>query len=157
MTAADQSRVCTRAATWSLRRVSSCSSDDRRERNGAQRGVSVEEPREALPDEELLSLAGFFRPYSRERQALAGAEAKSREASTESSEAPSPRKRCSACSWHSAIARREALAAVSCSVVHRCCRSCRKVNRRTRSSDDPKAAAKVRSENHRTGAQGRLP
>eukprot|EP00965_Chrysotila_dentata_P093378 3084923-Pleurochrysis_carterae.AAC.1 len=30
--AADESRVCTRAATWSLRRASSCSRDERRER-----------------------------------------------------------------------------------------------------------------------------
>eukprot|EP00965_Chrysotila_dentata_P107169 3541527-Pleurochrysis_carterae.AAC.1 len=73
MTAADESRVCTRAATWSLRRVSSCSIDDRRERLEAREGGtrrmvrsvgSVEQPREVLPDKELLSRA--------ERQALIG-------------------------------------------------------------------------------------
>eukprot|EP00965_Chrysotila_dentata_P071157 2351268-Pleurochrysis_carterae.AAC.1 len=37
-----------------------------------------------------------------------------------------------------------ALAAVSCCVVQRCCKSCSNVKSGTRSSEDPRAAAKVR-------------
>eukprot|EP00965_Chrysotila_dentata_P224956 6194486-Pleurochrysis_carterae.AAC.1 len=49
-----------------------------------------------------------------------------------------------------------ALAAVSCCVVQRCCRSCRNVNCGTRSSEEPRAAANVRSTNHAQGAPERL-
>eukprot|EP00965_Chrysotila_dentata_P106190 3506948-Pleurochrysis_carterae.AAC.1 len=48
----------------------------------------------------------------------------------------------------------DALAAVSCCVVQRCCKSCSNVKSRTRSSEDPRAAAKVRSINHGPGRAG---
>eukprot|EP00965_Chrysotila_dentata_P219663 6191275-Pleurochrysis_carterae.AAC.1 len=109
-------------------------------RDGPQRGVAVEESKEVFPDEELLERGPAFpvptpasdRRWSARRRRLsgvaqrrwrgchcvaarsAGAKARSREASTEPSEAPRPRKRCSARSWHLVIAEREALAAVSC-------------------------------------------
>eukprot|EP00965_Chrysotila_dentata_P010063 327808-Pleurochrysis_carterae.AAC.6 len=108
-----------------------------------------------LSDEELLGRAGLLRPNALIGQTqVGGAEASSREASTKPSEAPSLRKRCSARSWHLAIAESEALAAVSCCVVHRFCKSCRKVKRGTRLSDHLRAAANVRSENHGIGRAG---
>eukprot|EP00965_Chrysotila_dentata_P001008 32971-Pleurochrysis_carterae.AAC.1 len=48
----------------------------------------------------------------------------------------------------------EALAAVSCCVVQRSCRSCKNLKRGTRSSEAPKADAKVRSTSHGTGRAG---
>eukprot|EP00965_Chrysotila_dentata_P014710 486956-Pleurochrysis_carterae.AAC.2 len=46
------------------------------------------------------------------------------------------------------------LAAVSCCLVLQCCRSCKKAKSGTRSSEDPRAAAKVRSTNHDIGRAG---
>eukprot|EP00965_Chrysotila_dentata_P124797 4126151-Pleurochrysis_carterae.AAC.1 len=48
----------------------------------------------------------------------------------------------------------EALAAVSCCVVQRCCMSCSSVKSGLRSSEEPRAAAKVRSTNHGAGCAG---
>eukprot|EP00965_Chrysotila_dentata_P095768 3165653-Pleurochrysis_carterae.AAC.1 len=38
MTVAGESKACTRAATWSLRRASSCSSEDKQDRVEAREG-----------------------------------------------------------------------------------------------------------------------
>eukprot|EP00965_Chrysotila_dentata_P086009 2838510-Pleurochrysis_carterae.AAC.2 len=46
------------------------------------------------------------------------------------------------------------MAAVSCCVVQRCCRSCMSVKRGTRSSEAPRADARVRSTNYGTGRAG---
>eukprot|EP00965_Chrysotila_dentata_P084453 2788622-Pleurochrysis_carterae.AAC.1 len=52
------------------------------------------------------------------------------------------------------MAGREALAAVSCCIVQRSCRSCKNVKRGTRSSEAPRGDAKVRSTNHGTERAG---
>eukprot|EP00965_Chrysotila_dentata_P027814 924144-Pleurochrysis_carterae.AAC.2 len=87
MTVVGESTACTRAATWSLLSRSSCSRKERRARveapreghksreatlpqNGAERGVAVEETREVLLHEELLSWSRLFSPDSSKREPL---------------------------------------------------------------------------------------
>eukprot|EP00965_Chrysotila_dentata_P059604 1977677-Pleurochrysis_carterae.AAC.2 len=114
-----------------------------------------------LPNEQFLGRSGLLRPGSCKRKPLvrqardvAGAEASRNEASTGPSEALRPRKRCTARSWHLATAGREALAAVNCCLVQRCCRSCMSAKRGATSPEAPRADAKVRSKNHGTGRAG---